>query len=591
MKTRRQVLIIFLACITVVALVAGVNYFANPFGAFAKDTWYSYAMTRNPRTAKISYLQKHHEDYNAYVLGSSGSSALVKETLDEVTGENFYNLFYYGADMKDVLDTAKYIVNTYEVKEIVLPITFSFAEEYDTGESDIHYMMKPEVTGKSKASFYTKYLFADPLYVNDMRRSYGEKTYTPKVFDVFIPESGNYDKRVRDVEGIGDLSAYLEKYPDYQYEKPQIKLKYMDEFFRDFEECLNFLKEKGISYKVLMYPLYESAYKAYSPQETEEFMKRLVEITDFYDFTYTSISKDPRFFYDTAHYRNAVGDMMINKIYGKDFYMPDDFGTYVAQGSDYKIKTPDEKKFDTEVKVLMLHEVCESPDNYAKIDREKLVELFDKIRDRGYKCLTLKEMEGYVLRGESIPDKSVMLTFDDGYSSNYHIVYPLLKEYGYTAVYFPIGHSIGKDTYKDTGEKIIPHYSEDEIKEMFSSGVVEFGTHGYDIHQSAKLEENLRENILRLEGESEDHYIEYIKNDFATTLNYFTGLGINIDSMAYPLGVHDDLSDVLVREAGITKTFTTEEGSNYLIKGLPQSMFSLNRYNVYMDTNLDEIFK
>ena len=338
MKTRRQVLIIFLACITVIAIVAGVNYFANPFGAFAKDTWYSYAMTRNPRTAKISYLQKHHKNYNAYVLGSSGSSPLVKETLDQVTGEKFYNLFYYGADMKDVLDTAKYIVNNYEVKEIVLPITFSFAEEYDTGESDIHYMMKPEVTGKSKASFYLKYLFADPLYVNDMRRSYGEKTYTPKVFDVFIPESGNYDKRVRDVEGIGALNTYLEKYPDYQHAKAEIKLKYMDEFFRDFKECLNFLKEKGISYKVLMYPLYESAYKAYSPSETEEFMRRLTEITDFYDFTYTSISKDPRFFYDTAHYRNAVGDMMINKIYGKDLYMPDDFGTYVAQGSTIKSK-------------------------------------------------------------------------------------------------------------------------------------------------------------------------------------------------------------------------------------------------------------
>lgn len=93
MKNRRQVLIIFLACITVIGFVAGVNYFANPFGAFAKDTWYSYAMTRNPRTAKISYLQKHHVDYNAYVLGSSGSSPLVKENLDQVTGEKFYNLF------------------------------------------------------------------------------------------------------------------------------------------------------------------------------------------------------------------------------------------------------------------------------------------------------------------------------------------------------------------------------------------------------------------------------------------------------------------------------------------------------------------
>ncbi|UHR02688.1 polysaccharide deacetylase family protein [Peptoniphilus sp. GNH] len=593
MKAKKSVLLIVLAFLSVLSVLALINYYYDPFGVFdKKDGWYSYRMTRNPRTAKISYLNRHNKDYNAYVLGSSGSSPLVKESLDKASGKSFYNLFYYGADMKDVLDTFNYIVKNYKVDEVLLPITFSFAEEYDKGEDDLHYKMKPELSGKSSWQFYKDYIFADPLYANDMRRSYKKKTYLPQVYDVFLEESGNYDKRLRDIEGIGSREDYLKKYPDFQWKKPALKLKYMKEFFRDLKKVVDTCEEKNITYKIFMYPLYKTSYESYDPKELEEFFRELTKISDFYDFTYSSISEDPRFFYDTAHYRNDVGDMMIRKIYGGDGYIAKDFGKLVKKNQVYKIERPKIESEDQKIKVFMLHHIDKDAINAATITRGKLEELLKLIRDKDYHCLSLGEIRSYVEDGVDIPQKSVLLTFDDGYLSNYKIVYPLLKKYGLRAVFCPIGSSIGKDTYKDTGEKIIPHYSLDEIKEMAKSGIIEFASHGYDIHQSEKFEKGqCRPSILKLDSETEDQYIAYIKKDFEEFKKLEDVLGYKIRAMAYPLGEHDGLSDVLVREAGIDQTFTTVEGDSVIIKGLRQSMFALNRINIYEDLDLSVLLK
>ena len=42
------------------------------------------------------------------------------------------------------------------------------------------------------------------------------------------------------------------------------------------------------------------------------------------------------------------------------------------------------------------------------------------------------ELQAYVLRGEPLPKKPVVITFDDGYLSNYTLAYPILQKYGTT---------------------------------------------------------------------------------------------------------------------------------------------------------------
>ena len=58
------------------------------------------------------------------------------------------------------------------------------------------------------------------------------------------------------------------------------------------------------------------------------------------------------------------------------------------------------------------------------------------LKDNGYHPLTMDQLYDYVVNGAAVPEKPVVLTFDDGYADTYSIVYPLMKEYGFAATVF-----------------------------------------------------------------------------------------------------------------------------------------------------------
>ena len=65
-----------------------------PFGVFSHKSleWPSYEMTINPRTAKITYLKDHHQDYDSYILGCSSTSSFPVESLNSYLDASFYNM-------------------------------------------------------------------------------------------------------------------------------------------------------------------------------------------------------------------------------------------------------------------------------------------------------------------------------------------------------------------------------------------------------------------------------------------------------------------------------------------------------------------
>lgn len=590
MKHKRQLLIFILAIFSAIFIFAALNYFCNPFGAFENDFWFSYSMTRNPRTAKISYLELYGENYDSFVVGSSGSSAFVTEKLEEVTGEKFYNCFYYGADMKDVKDTVLYL-KKFKPKQILFPLTFSFAENYDTGEDDLHYRMNYKASGKDRREYILDYLFLDINYVLDLKKAKSEDSYIPKAFDVFVEKTGNYDKRVRDVEPIGDLNEYLKKYPEIIIGKEPVKMKYMNEFFEDLKYILDFCKAEDIEIKIILNPILETSFRSYSEEDKQEFIERLSEITDFWDFTNSSISYDSRYFYDSSHYRNSVADMMVEKIYDvKNVYIPEDFGMFVKKNSEYKLEEKEKIENDTALKILMFNNI----ENYAQSENSvsitKFGEILEKIEEYGYETVAISDIENYVKKGIPLPKKPIMLTFDDGYSSQYEIAYQKLKEKNMKAVFAPIGVLIGKEEYKDTKQKIIPHYTLSEIKEMKNSNLIEFASLGYDISGNFEYEKNPRENILIKENEKEEKYIEEIRSDLKKSKQILESQTEEyIKAFVYPEGKYDELSSVLVNEAGFEITFSAENKENIIVKGLPQSLSGLKRILVNEYTDISEL--
>ncbi len=603
MKSKKYIKIFLSLIILGFIVVVLLNIVVNPFGLFENKffSWRSYEMTQNPRIAKVEYLKD--KEFDSFVVGASGSSSFPIEDLEKNIGGNFYNLFYYGADMKDSVDTVKHLIKTQKVKNIFLPLGITSAAYYDVGNEKMNNRMHCEVDKSSSIKFYAKYLFANPNYAIDKIKSSKKDSYLQKSFDVFNPITGTYDKSLRDIEPIGDLDEYLEreKYKEFNTDTRYHQgLNYIDEFIASVEEIKELCDENDITLYVLMCPIYYDNFDRYDNNEVKELYTRLANTTEFWDFTKTSISYDARYFYDKTHWRNSVGSMMIAKMFGNnDIYIPKNFGELIdSKNVEERIKIFDKDldiiKDDYEVKipVLLYHHIDKKGDDFAVISEENFKKQMEFISKNNYHSLTTKEILDYVNKGTKLPEKSFLLTFDDGYLSNYEIAYPILKGLGLNAIVFPIGHSVGKNTYKDTGVDIFPHFNIEEAKKMYDDGVFDLGSHTFDMHMSESLENSptIRTNSMPLENESEKDFIKAFNNDFDKENEIIKKITKHdIEAYAYPGGFYSDLTAVLLSEKGVKMTFLTTVKVNTIIKGLPQSLLGLSRYNMTDNADMDEV--
>lgn len=184
------------------------------------------------------------------------------------------------------------------------------------------------------------------------------------------------------------------------------------------------------------------------------------------------------------------------------------------------------------VPVLYYHSVRESADNEVTIKPEKLRDQLKYIKDEGYETLTIKQLNDYILNNSPIPEKSILITFDDGYMDNYYSAFPILKEFNMTATIFCIASELDGSYY----------LSKDAIKEMSDYGI-DIESHTVTHPHLNKLEYN-----KQLEELAESKKI----------LENITGK--EISSIAYPFGDFNDNSIKAAKEAGYVLGFTTKLG-------------------------------
>lgn len=594
----------FLLLVLVLALgLAAFNYVTDPFAAFGDKflNWFSYDETNNPRVAKISYLEQHHDEYDSYILGCSSTSSLQVSDFNELYDANFYNLIMYGADMRDCEKIADYLIEHYEVKHLILNVYldngFTYDDETDRLTRNLHYLTDPDT---SALSFYTRYLFCDPRYGLSKLKNLRNDRLLPQSFDVFNEVTGEYDKRVRDVEPIGSMDTYLEAYPVFaDYPKTG------DFVLGQTENCMKSvaaIKERceaaGVELTVVAAPVYIDYFQNFQAEDVANFYASLAKVTDFWDFSCSSVSCEPRYFYDATHFRNAVGSMIAARIAGDDsVYIPDDFGTYVTADtpSSYFSEVlqatalPDET-VSRDVPVLMWHNLAEESSGDMTISVDTFRAQIEALHEAGFKTVSLQQLYDYVHFGTELPEKPIVLTFDDGYFSNYEYAFPILQEYDMQATIFAIGVSVGKNTYKDTDHAMTPHFGADEAREMVDSGLISVQSHTFDMHQWPPFEDGnaqVRETLLPFDGEADADYEAAVEADFAESrdlLESITGEAVN--ALAFPEGAYVTLTQDALRSAGTELTFTTVRAVNTVVKGLPQSLSAMPRFGMTESTDM-----
>lgn len=144
--------------------------------------------------------------------------------------------------------------------------------------------------------------------------------------------------------------------------------------------------------------------------------------------------------------------------------------------------------------VLMYHKVEDGlKEDDLLISTLKLRKQFTCLLKKRYTPIHLSDLLNFNLYQVALPNKPILITFDDAYKNNLTHLYPLLEEYDMKANIFLIAQFASGEKHTDG---VNDYLSPDDIKKM-KPGIVEFGLHSYDHKDYAKLTEQEIEDDIQ----------------------------------------------------------------------------------------------
>lgn len=185
---------------------------------------------------------------------------------------------------------------------------------------------------------------------------------------------------------------------------------------------------------------------------------------------------------------------------------------------------------DKGIPVIMYHSIKYEKDNPVRVSKENFQAQMKYLKDNNYSTLSLDELYEFIENNVPVSEKSVVLTFDDGYKDNYETAYPILKEYGFKATIFVISDYIGKDEYLNISQ----------IKELDENGIqIESHTIKHETLNTLSYYDQL--NTLKQSKES----LQKLLNR-------------EIKYIAYPYGKYNETTIKAAKAAGYSLALTTD---------------------------------
>ena len=228
--------------------------------------------------------------------------------------------------------------------------------------------------------------------------------------------------------------------------------------------------------------------------------------------------------------------------------------------------------------ILMYHHLVEDGEecNDMTVTVGRMEKDLKWLQDNGYHTVLPRELAA----GDPLPEKPVLLTFDDGYRSNYELLFPLLEKYQMKAVISIITYM--QDLSADN------FLSWDMCREMTDSGLVEIGSHSHYLHNLGDLGGNFVSDgingIQRDPEETDEEFQVRVLDDIQKSYDLITQEVGEVTFFAYPFGVTEPDAEDLINEL-FPVTVVTKNGTADLRKGLHQ----MPRMTVTMNKELDTI--
>lgn len=223
---------------------------------------------------------------------------------------------------------------------------------------------------------------------------------------------------------------------------------------------------------------------------------------------------------------------------------------------------PAAAQYHNGIPVLLYHHVSDDNSDLpeltvtpAEFERQMAM-----LKNAGFQTIAPEKLIAY-MNDESVmlPEKPILITFDDGYEDNYTQAFPILKQAGFRAVIFMVGVNLDRDK----------RLSSRQIQEMSAYGIT-FGGHSVT-HQ----------DLTPLTGTALQHEVRDIKKKLTQVTTY------EADLFSYPYGYFNLTTWDEVAAAGYQAAFTTLPGLN---SPKQDNIYLLRRIPIYSTTDFSSLF-
>lgn len=238
-----------------------------------------------------------------------------------------------------------------------------------------------------------------------------------------------------------------------------------------------------------------------------------------------------------------------------------------------------DSRSEIKIPIIMYHGIYEGQSKESEyfINAARFENDLKWYHSHGFTTILPSQLIDYVQNGSQLPDKPILLTFDDGYCNNYLHAFPLLEKYNIKAVISLIGvdSDIASDDIYRVPESC--NLSWGEVAVMAKSGLVEFGNHTYDLHRI----EGDRKGADRKKGESIENYQKLLFDDLALNqakIEAATGTAPLLFAWPYGAYPQDRSGDKSLIEVGIKMSVTSYQRTSSVEYGNPDSLYGLGRY-------------
>lgn len=202
------------------------------------------------------------------------------------------------------------------------------------------------------------------------------------------------------------------------------------------------------------------------------------------------------------------------------------------------------------VPILVYHNVQPAADGRAvrsaelTMRPEAFAEQMQYLKDQQITVISLGTLVDALEKKCGVPERSVVITFDDGRVNQYQYAYPVLRKHGFTATFFPFTHAMNKNPR---------YFTWDQLREMQAAGM----TIGSHTHLHVRVDKVRDPKVMHSEITGSR---EILQKQLGTSAEFF----------AYPFGAMSASGDSAIKAAGYRAARSFGGGAWNSVRDLPR---------------------